>query len=247
MTLLNPNSTKLALSIALLLHAAMVWWLWHEPIHKVELAASVESYLSMTLVAGQTSSPDRVSSEPMQEVSTQAVTEATVMLHEADVSSPLIHPNVKPVQHKIKTSKENSNNRLEQSVNSIRKLEPDVELTGSSVPDQSETVAHSSAQTIVADRSSWQAQYDSQVVAALKRCTRYPEAAREEAIFGRVLVSFVMQPNGKAVKAQLLSPAHELLESAALEAIECLPLLPFPAEADADKRSYQLPIAFYIE
>ncbi len=157
MTLLNPNSTKLALSIALLLHAAMAWWLWHEPVHKVELAASVDSYLSMTLVAEQTSSPERVSSEPMQEVSTQAVTEATVMRHEADVSSPLIHPNVKPVQHKTKTSKENSNNRLEKSVNSVRQLEPDTELRGSSVPDQSETVAHLSAQAIVVDKSLWQA------------------------------------------------------------------------------------------
>lgn len=246
MMLLNHNSAVLALFIALLLHATMAWWLWYEPAHKVALAASVASYLSMTLVAEQTSSPDRVSSEPVQEVSTQTATETTIIRHEADASSPLIHPNVKPIQHK-KTAKAPGNNRLAQPVNSIKQLAPDTESTASSVPDPSATVAHSSAQTIVADKSSWQALYDSQVVAALKRCTRYPEAAREEAIFGRVLVSFVMQRNGKAVKAQLLSPAHELLERAALEAIECLPLLPFPAEADTDKRSYQLPIAFYIE
>lgn len=253
MTLLNPNSTKLALSIALLLHAAMAWWLWHEPVHKVELAASVESYLSMTMVMEEVSPEATAVSQVMNEVhQSQHSDEPTPVMTERDATSRLTEAKVNSIHAKPKVVKATVNhvnrevvqptNMTEQTPN--RDAQAILSVLSAQAMDVAQVVAVN-APTMV--QSTWQESYDSQVVAALKRCTRYPEAAREEAIFGRVLVSFVMQPNGKAVKAQLLSPAHELLESAALEAIECLPLLPFPAEADADKRSYQLPIAFYIE
>lgn len=240
---------NITVMFSVLMHGLVFWWLWYEqPIELKTVASATDSVIEMFEVQPQILPTPTTASDSQEPQAVLDSVEANTQGDEPVVQQHQPKRLVLPKKEAVRTASEITKNSQSQAVtvpNESAQL-PQTTMPASSQP----TMATATAQPHTAESKpdmSWHNEYDAKVVSALKRCTRYPEEAREEALFGRVVVSFVMHRDGRSLQAQIVSPAHELLEQAAMEAIACLPRLPFPAEADGDKRSYQLPIAFYIE
>lgn len=240
---------NITVMFSLLMHGLVFLWLWYEqPIELKTVASATDSVIEMFDIQPHiVTSPTTTSSLPEPKVVSDSL-EAHTQGDEPGAQQHQPKRLVLLKKEAVRTASE-----ITQKVQSHAVTVPNesTQLTQTPMPASSQpTMATATAQPVVVELKpdmSWHNEYDAKVVAALKRCTRYPEEAREEALFGRVVVSFVMHRDGRSLQAQIVSPAHELLEQAAMEAIACLPRLPFPAQADTNSRSYRLPIAFYIE
>lgn len=241
---------NITVMFSVLMHGLVFWWLWYEqPIELKTVASSAtDSVIEMFEVQPQVvTSPTTTSdSQELQAVSysVEAHTQGDEPVVQQHQPKRLVFPKKEAVRAASEITQKAQSQAVTVSNDSIQL--PQTPMPASS----QQTMAPATVQPVVAESKpdmSWHNEYDAKVVAALKRCTRYPEEAREEALFGRVVVSFVMHRDGRSLHAQIVSPAHELLEQAAMEAIACLPRLPFPAQADTNSRSYRLPIAFYVE
>lgn len=240
---------NITVMFSLLMHGLVFWWLWYEqPIELKPLASAPHSVIEMFEVQPQIVPTPTTASDSQEPQAVLDSVEAHTQGDEPVVQHHQPKRLVLPKKEAVRTASEITKNSQSQSVTVPKDNTPlpQAPMSASSQP----TMASATVQTVATDSKpdmSWHNEYDAKVVAALKRCTRYPEEAREDALFGRVVVSFVMHRDGRSLQAQIVSPAHELLEQAAMEAIACLPRLPFPAKADTNSRSYRLPIAFYIE
>lgn len=76
---------------------------------------------------------------------------------------------------------------------------------------------------------------------------KYPEEAKEHQISGRVLVQFVVEPNGKITRQQVINKAHPLLDAEALRVLFQMPAWK-PGELKGKKVPviYNVPITFNL-
>ncbi len=255
--LLKSNNDFLTANIAvfasLWVHALASWWLFYEQTIEVTAVTS-NSAMIMQVFDVDVHSIINVQKniQNQQPESRQIPSVAQVRADKDMADETLIQPEKR--QPTVMNLKKNSVVSVDESKNHIK---PEVlpsdrndmlQKQQSSTQQDKSRAEHNALQATEAKHeNAWHNDYDAKVVSALKTCTRYPEEAREEALFGRVVVSFVMHRDGRSLHAQIVSPAHELLEQAAMGAIACLPRLPFPAQADTNSRSYRLPIVFYVE
>ncbi|SPD75495.1 conserved hypothetical protein [uncultured Desulfobacterium sp.] len=72
------------------------------------------------------------------------------------------------------------------------------------------------------------ASYLEMVKLRIERHKRYPLMAQERQIQGRVPVSFVISPEGLAEDVKVITPQHELLDQAAIKAIQASSPFPRP-------------------
>ena len=70
------------------------------------------------------------------------------------------------------------------------------------------------------------ASYLEMVKLRIEQHKRYPQKAQERQIQGRVPVSFIITPEGEVRDVKVITPEHELLDAAALKAIQ--DAVPFP-------------------
>ncbi len=94
-----------------------------------------------------------------------------------------------------------------------------------------------------------QRQYLAMVSKALQRHKRYPRVARRRGLSGKVVLDFVILPNGQITEARIIenqSTGHGILNRAALSALKrASPLPPFPKTLK--KRSLQVTIPIVYE
>lgn len=81
---------------------------------------------------------------------------------------------------------------------------------------------------------------------ALHEVIQYPEEAKEAGIEGRVFVQFVVDENGAPQDLQVTRSAHELLDRAALDAVEQLEFEPGKQRGKAVKVQMSLPVTFKL-
>lgn len=240
---------NITVMFSLLMHGLIFWWLWYEqPIELKPVASATHSVIEMFEVQPQIVTIASTSSDMTEP---QAVSDSVEEHNQSDEPGVQQHQPKRLVLPKKEAVRATSEITKKAQSQAVTVPNESTQLSQTHMPASSQsTIETATDQPMVSESKpdmSWHNEYDAKVVAALKRCTRYPEEAREEALFGRVVVSFVIHRDGHSLQAQIVSPAHELLEQAAMEAIACLPRLPFPAQSDTNSRSYRLPIAFYIE
>lgn len=76
---------------------------------------------------------------------------------------------------------------------------------------------------------------------------RYPETALEEAIEGRVVVSFVVEPDGAISDVRVVRGVHPDLDEEAVRAVNAMPKW-IPGEQDGKpvRVRYTLPVSFKL-
>lgn len=95
-----------------------------------------------------------------------------------------------------------------------------------------------------------QRQYLSLVSEALQRHKRYPSVARRRGLSGKVVLDFVILPNGQVTEVQIVasqSTRHGTLNQAALRALKrASPLPPFPKALKKPSLRVTLPILYEL-
>lgn len=93
-----------------------------------------------------------------------------------------------------------------------------------------------------------QRQYLALVSAALKRHKRYPRTARRRGLSGKVVLTFVILPNGQVTNARIAeSNGHAILNNAALRALRrATPLPPFPPALKRPSLPVTIPIMYEL-
>lgn len=85
---------------------------------------------------------------------------------------------------------------------------------------------------------------------AIKRHKRYPRRARRRGISGKVVVTFVILPNGQITEAQVVahqSTRHTILHQSALRTLKrASPLPPFPKGLNKTSWPMTLPILYEL-
>ncbi|MFB6231158.1 MAG: TonB family protein [Salinibacter sp.] len=81
---------------------------------------------------------------------------------------------------------------------------------------------------------------------ALQEKTKYPEFARKAGIEGRVFVQFIVDEQGEVTDPTVTRGAHELLNKAALNAVESLDCEPGRQDGEAVKVQMALPVTFRL-
>lgn len=77
---------------------------------------------------------------------------------------------------------------------------------------------------------------------------KYPEAAAEEYIQGRVLVSFVVEKDGSVSSPKIVRGKHPLLDKEALRLVNSMPkFIPGTMEGKPIRCTYNLPITFRLQ
>ena len=81
----------------------------------------------------------------------------------------------------------------------------------------------------------------------IRQETRYPKAARDKGIQGRVFVQFVIDTAGQVIEARILRGVHALLDEEALRVINAMPdWSPGTQRGKPVRVSYNLPINFQL-
>ncbi len=93
-----------------------------------------------------------------------------------------------------------------------------------------------------------QRQYLAMVSAALRRHKRYPRTARRRGLSGKVVLAFVILPNGQITDARIAeSTGHTILNNAALRALRrAMPLPPFPPALKRPSLRVTIPILYEL-
>ena len=93
-----------------------------------------------------------------------------------------------------------------------------------------------------------EAAYHDELRAWLERHKTYPRRARLSGMEGVVTVDFVMTQDGQVISSHIVkSSGHELLDRAALEAIEeAIPLPAFPPKLKKTRLALSIPFSFYL-
>ncbi len=95
-----------------------------------------------------------------------------------------------------------------------------------------------------------QRQYLAMVSKALQRHKRYPRTARRRGLSGKVVLDFVILPNGQVTEARIVagqSTRHGILNKAALRALKrASPLPPFPKTLRKPSLRVTLPILYEL-
>ena len=120
---------------------------------------------------------------------------------------------------------------------------------------QPAVVEASSEDTIVADGAAKDDQAMTTVdqmpsivggINAVAQSIVYPEEAKEERIEGKVLVTFVVEPDGSVSNAEVTKGVDPRLDAAALRAVESIAFEPGFHEGEAARVQMTLPISFKL-
>jgi len=77
---------------------------------------------------------------------------------------------------------------------------------------------------------------------------RYPPVAHRRGLTGRVEVEFDVQPTGAISRIVVVtSSSHRVLDDAAIEAIQDVGRLPFPAHVRPQRLRVRLPVVFELQ
>jgi protein TonB len=87
------------------------------------------------------------------------------------------------------------------------------------------------------------------IVETLERHKRYPKDARRQAISGRVVLQFVVRPDGRVVNPQIAdSDGHKSFHQAALQALSRVGQMPpFPTGLQRSQLLVEVPISYQIK
>jgi protein TonB len=95
-----------------------------------------------------------------------------------------------------------------------------------------------------------QRQYLAMVSEALQHHKRYPRAARRRGLSGKVVLAFVILPNGQVTETRIVasqSTRHSILHQAARRALkQASPLPPFPKALKKPSLQVTLPILYEL-
>ena len=69
---------------------------------------------------------------------------------------------------------------------------------------------------------------DKAIIDYLTQNTKYPEAAKENGITGKVIVRFCVEPDGKITKCSVLKGVDPALDSEALRVVSSMPAFESP-------------------
>jgi periplasmic protein TonB len=85
---------------------------------------------------------------------------------------------------------------------------------------------------------------------ALKRHKHYPRVARRRGLSGKVVLDFVILPNGEIMDIRIVesqSDGHAILHQAALRAVrQASPLPPFPKTLEKPSLHVTIPIVYEL-
>ena len=116
-------------------------------------------------------------------------------------------------------------------------------------PPTSSTESTSDAQPKTADDEVFtvvEQQPDCGGIQALQKHIQYPKMAAEAGIEGRVFVQFVVDETGAITEPEVTKGVHEMLDAAALNAVEKLECEPGRAQGEAVKVRMALPVSFRL-
>lgn len=74
----------------------------------------------------------------------------------------------------------------------------------------------------------------------------YPEAAQQAGIQGRLVLEFVVEPDGSPSNIRILKPLHALLDSAAVQALRQTTFIPGRQNGEAVRVRMRLPVRFEL-
>ena len=75
---------------------------------------------------------------------------------------------------------------------------------------------------------------------------RYPQAAIDAGVEGRLILSFVVEPDGSATQIEVLKPLHPLCDSSAVQALRHTRFMPGQQNGHAVRVRMRLPVQFKI-
>lgn len=103
-------------------------------------------------------------------------------------------------------------------------------------------------QTVAPATQDLQRRYLAMVSAALQRHKRYPRTARRRGLSGKVVLTFVVLPDGQVTDARIAdSTGHTILNNAALRALRrATPLPPFPSALKRPSLRVTIPILYEL-
>ncbi|MBR1838385.1 MAG: energy transducer TonB [Bacteroidaceae bacterium] len=81
----------------------------------------------------------------------------------------------------------------------------------------------------------------------LDRHVEYPKEAQQSKIQGDVVVSVIIDAQGRATQAEVTTSAHPLLDNAALQAVKQMPLWRWREDGTLHKARINIPVSFHIE
>ena len=115
------------------------------------------------------------------------------------------------------------------------------------VTDWQQTVP-SQSPSANADPDALQA-YLNLIVQTLEKHKRYPKYAKRRALKGRVVLQFVILPDGQVINPQIAkSTGHQSFRTAALRAFSrAVPMPPFPPDLQRRKLAVEVPISYQIK
>ncbi len=83
-------------------------------------------------------------------------------------------------------------------------------------------------------------------MSALQESISYPEVAKDAGIEGRVIVQFIVDPNGNVTNLEVTRGVHEVLDQAALNAVKAQDFRPGRQDGEAVKVQMSLPVTFKL-
>ena len=77
---------------------------------------------------------------------------------------------------------------------------------------------------------------------------RYPEEAKENGVQGRVIISFIINPDGTTSNAKIVRGVHPALDREAMRLISIMPKwIPAKREGKCIKQKYTVPVTFKLD
>lgn len=82
----------------------------------------------------------------------------------------------------------------------------------------------------------------------VKENMRYPEEAKENGVQGRVIISFMVNPDGTTGNAKIVRGVHPALDHEAMRLISIMPKwIPAKREGKCIKQKYTVPVTFKLD
>ena len=127
-------------------------------------------------------------------------------------------------------------------------VQPKERIETSSVPGEKKVSARQQGDFATSGTDTGKTAYHDELRAWLEKHKTYPRRARLSGMEGVVTIDFIMTQDGQVISSHIVkSSGHELLDRAALDAIEeAAPLPKFPPELKKTRLALSIPFSFFL-